>query len=200
MHLQRTVLFAGMVASLFLAAGRATAAEGPATVQAPKVQAQAAKPTGDTVQSQLEASNWVLDGKADAPRVIYTFTDPNCKYCNKFWEAARPWVDAGKVQLRHILVGVIRDDSPAKAAAILQAPDRSAALLENEKKAGQGGITPAFSVSPDVRKTLDAHRKLMMSLGFRGTPGIVVIDGQGGTKSYGGMPRPAALPEVFGPL
>ena len=85
MHLQRTVLFAGMAASLFLAAGWATAAEGPAT-------AQAAKPAGDTVQSQLEASNWVPDGKADAPRVIYTFTDPNCKYCHKFWEAARHFV------------------------------------------------------------------------------------------------------------
>lgn len=104
------------------------------------------------------------------------------------------------MQLRHILVGVIRDDSPAKAAAILQAPDRAAALMEHEKKSAQGGIAPAFSVSPDVRKTLEAHRKLMMSLGFRGTPGIVVIDSQGGTKSYGGMPRDAALPEVFGAL
>ncbi|MPT07012.1 MAG: thiol:disulfide interchange protein DsbG, partial [Delftia sp.] len=159
MHLQRTVLFAGMAASLFLAAGRATAAEGPATAQAPQAKAQTAKPAGDTVQSQLEASTWVPDGKADAPRVIYTFTDPNCKYCHKFWEAARPWVDAGKVQLRHILVGVIRDDSPAKAAAILQAPDRAAALMEHEKKSAQGGIAPAFSVSPDVRKTLEAHRK-----------------------------------------
>ncbi|WP_373769742.1 thiol:disulfide interchange protein DsbG, partial [Delftia acidovorans] len=122
MHLQRTVLFAGMAASLFLAAGWATAAEGPVTAQTPQAKAQAAKPAGDTVQAQLETSTWVPDGKADAPRVIYTFTDPNCKYCHKFWEAARPWVDAGKVQLRHILVGVIRDDSPAKAAAILQAP------------------------------------------------------------------------------
>lgn len=200
MHLQRTVLFAGMAASLFLAAGWATAAEGPVTAQTPQAKAQAAKPAGDTVQAQLEASNWVPDGKADAPRVIYTFTDPNCKYCHKFWEAARPWVDAGKVQLRHILVGVIRDDSPAKAAAILQAPDRAAALMEHEKKSAQGGIAPAFSVSPDVRKTLEAHRKLMMSLGFRGTPGIVVIDSQGSTKSYGGMPRDAALPEVFGAL
>jgi thiol:disulfide interchange protein DsbG len=42
MHLQRTVLFAGMAASLFLAAGWATAAEGPATAQAPQAKAQAA--------------------------------------------------------------------------------------------------------------------------------------------------------------
>jgi thiol:disulfide interchange protein DsbG len=193
MPLQRTALLAAMAAGLFLAAGLAPAAEGPAVPAA-------AKASGDAVSSQLQATTWVLDGKADAPRVIYTFTDPNCKYCHKFWEAARPWVDAGKVQLRHILVGVIRDDSPAKAASILQAADRPAALLEHEKKSAQGGIAPAFSVSADVRKTLEAHRKLMMSLGFRGTPGIVVLDGQGGTRSYGGMPREAALPEVFGTL
>src|SRR3546814_5178612 len=60
--------------------------------------------------------------------------DANCPYCNAFWEAARPWVDSGKVQLRHILVGIIKDDSPAKAAAILGAPDRSAALLTNERQ------------------------------------------------------------------
>lgn len=198
MFLQRPILFTAMAASLLLAAGHGLAApaDRPAVTDAP--QDPAAKAADDKLRAQLQASTWVLDGKADAPRVIYTFTDPNCKYCNKFWEAARPWVDAGKVQLRHILVGVIRDDSPAKAAAILQAKDRTAALLENEKKAGQGGITPAFSVSPDMRKTLDAHHKLMLSLGFRGTPGIVVLQETGGIKSYGGMPREAALPEVFG--
>ena len=193
MPFQRTALSAALAASLLLTAGWATAAEGSATAPA-----AAAKAADDKVRAQLEATTWVRDGKADAPRVIYTFTDPNCKYCHKFWEAARPWVDAGKVQLRHILVGVIRDDSPTKAAAILQAPDRTAALLEHEKKAGQGGIAPAFSVSPDIRKALDDHHKLMLSLGFRGTPGIVVLQETGSVKAYGGMPRETALPEVFG--
>lgn len=195
MPFQRTALSAALAASLLLTAGWATAAEGSATAPA-----AAAKAADDKVRAQLEATTWVRDGKADAPRVIYTFTDPNCKYCHKFWEAARPWVDAGKVQLRHILVGVIRDDSPTKAAAILQAPDRTAALLEHEKKAGQGGIAPAFSVSPDIRKALDDHHKLMLSLGFRGTPGIVVLQETGSVKAYGGMPRETALPEVFGTL
>ena len=181
-----------LVGSLFDAEGNDVAAEA--------VEKLVAAPMSAKMWTKLEASAWVRDGKADAPRVVYTFSDAHCPYCHKFWEAARPWVDAGKVQLRHILVGVIRDDSPAKAAAILQAPDLAAALMEHEKKSAQGGIAPAFSVSPDVRKTLEAHRKLMMSLGFRGTPGIVVIDSQCGTKSYGGMPRDAALPEVFGAL
>ncbi len=141
-----------------------------------KLEALVSKPMGDQAWAQLEKSTWVLDGKKDAPRIIYTFSDANCPYCHKFWEAARPWVDSGKVQLRHVLVGVIRQDSPAKAAAILGAADPSAALLENEHKFNAGGITPAKSVPDNIGKMLDDNQALMVSLGFRGTSGIVVRD------------------------
>ncbi|HCF1528802.1 TPA: thiol:disulfide interchange protein DsbG [Pseudomonas aeruginosa] len=164
-----------------------------------KLQELVAKPMGDRAWAQLESSTWVLDGKADAPRVIYTFSDANCPYCHRFWEAARPWVDAGKVQLRHVLVGIISQDSPNKAAAILGAPDRSAALLENENKFDRGGITPAKTVPAEVRKILEDHQMLMLTLGFRGTPGIVVRDESGALKKYNGMPRPEAMAEVLGP-
>lgn len=158
-----------------------------------------AKPMGDQDWAQLESATWVLDGKADAPRVVYTFTDANCPYCHLFWEAARPWVDSGKVQLRHLLVGVIKEDSPAKAAAILVASDPSAALLENEHKFDQGGITPAESVPDDVLKTIGENQMLMLSMGFRGTPGIVVRGDDGMIQKYHGMPQADALAEVLGP-
>lgn len=165
----------------------------------PKLLELVAKPMAERAWEQLESSTWVLDGKADAPRIVYTFSDTNCPYCHSFWEAARPWVDAGKVQLRHILVGVIREDSPNKAAAILNAPNRSAALLENENKFGQGGITPAKSVPADVSNILNDNQMLMLTMGFRGTPGIVVRDEQGALKKYNGMPQPGALAEALGP-
>lgn len=165
----------------------------------PKLLELVAKPMAERAWAQLESSTWVLDGKADAPRVVYTFSDANCPYCHSFWEAARPWVNAGKVQIRHILVGVIREDSPNKAAAILGAPNRSAALLENESRFGQGGITPAKSVPANVSKILDDNQMLMMTMGFRGTPGIIVRDEQGALKKYNGMPQPGALAEALGP-
>ncbi len=129
--------------------------------------------------TKLEASAWVRDGKADAPRVVYTFSDANCPYCHKFWEAARPWVDAGKVQLRHIMVGVIREDSPAKAAAILSARDPSAALLENEHQFDRGGIKALPNISREIAGKLDANQVLMLEMGFQGTPGILFQDAQG---------------------
>ncbi len=158
-----------------------------------------AKPMSQAAWAQLENATWVRDGKADAPRVVYTFSDPNCPYCNRFWEAARPWVDAGKVQLRHVMVGIIRQDSPGKAAAILDAKDPSAALLENETRFDKGGIKPMAEVSPRVAGILDDNRELMLSLGFRGTPGIVVMDEQGRVKKYHGMPQANALADVLGP-
>jgi len=157
------------------------------------------KSVSDKAWSQLESAKWVRDGNASAPRVVYVFTDANCPYCHRFWEASRPWVDAGKVQLRHIMVGVIREDSPAKAAAILDAADPSAALAENEKKHNRGGIAPAKSVPAGVQKMLDDNQMLMMTMGFRGTPGIVVRDGDGMLKKLKGMPQQDALADVLGP-
>ncbi len=140
-----------------------------------------------------------MDGQADAARIIYTFTDPNCPYCNAFWRASRPWVEAGKVQLRHVLVGIIKQDSPTKAAAILQASSPAQALAYNEQHHDQGGIKPAASVSPQVAKTLQQNLMLMTALGFQGTPAIVFKDAQGQVQTRSGMPQGADLENVLGP-
>ena len=76
------------------------------------------KPMTVKTWNQLEKSSWIADGSPSAPRVIYTFTDPNCPYCNKFWNDAQPWVKAGKVQVRHVLVGILRDNSAGKAGGL----------------------------------------------------------------------------------
>lgn len=165
-----------------------------------RLQDMVAKPMAKKAWQQLEKSTWVQDGRKDAPRIIYTFSDPNCPYCHKFWEASRPWVEAGAVQLRHLLVGVIRADSAPKAATILGASDRSAMLAQNEKTFAEGGIEPAKSVSPDIQKILGANQELMMSLGFRGTPGIVAMRSDGLLEKINGLPQPDALAGLLGPL
>ena len=158
-----------------------------------------AKPMSERTWKKLDESAWVRDGRADAPRVVYTFSDANCPYCHRFWEAARPWVDAGKVQLRHVMVGVIREDSPAKAAAILTAPNPSAALLENERLFDRGGIKPAASLTAEVANKLDANQVLMIELGFQGTPGILFKDAQGMVQRRSGMPQGDDMTVVLGP-
>ncbi len=157
-----------------------------------------AKPMSDRIWNKLDASAWVRDGRADAPRVVYTFSDANCPYCHRFWEAARPWVDSGKVQLRHVMVGVIREDSPAKAAAILGAPNPSAVFLQNEHDFSKGGIKPAASITPALANKLDANQVLMVELGFQGTPGILFRDAEGVVQRVSGMPQGEDMDKVMG--
>lgn len=164
-----------------------------------RLQDLVAKPMSAAIWSKLTATTWVQDGKDNAPRIVYVFSDPNCPYCNRFFDAARPWVDSGKVQLRHILVGVIKADSSTKAAAILGASDKTAALLKNEHDFTKGGIKPAANVPANIKRTLDTHAALMAELGLRGTPGIVYQDDQGLVQTVGGLPQSATLAKVMGP-
>ena len=48
-------------------------------------------PLAKEMWQKMEQSAWIADGRADAPRVVYLFSDPNCPYCTMFWEQARPW-------------------------------------------------------------------------------------------------------------
>lgn len=168
-------------------------------VGAEALQRLVAEPMSKRTWAQLESSAWIADGKPDAPRVVYAFSDPNCPFCNRFWQAARPWVDSGKVQLRHVMVGVIRPDSANKVATIFAAASPSEALERNERAYATGGIAPAATVPDDVRAKLDANEKLMVALGFQGTPGILFRDAKGMVQRRSGMPTAADLSVVLGP-
>lgn len=152
-------------------------------------------PMGKEMWAQLEASDWIKDGEDDAERIIYTFTDPNCPFCSMFWKQARPWVDAGKVQLRHIMVGILREDSAAKSAAILAAEDPEAALHQHETGDGAAAMT---DIPTDLEHRLEANHALMTQLGARATPAIFYLDEQGALQQQQGAPRPDRLKDIMG--
>ncbi|MGN8159653.1 thiol:disulfide interchange protein DsbG [Salinisphaera sp. RV14] len=157
------------------------------------------QPQQQSAWPQLEAATWIADGPASAPRTVYVFTDPNCPYCHRFYEAARPWVKAGKVQLRTILVGVLKPSSPGKAAAILAAKNPVAAYRRHEADDRTGGIQPLNPVPSSLSGKLAANDALMTGLGIRGTPGIVTRDKQGGIHIHQGMPQGDTLTDILGP-
>ncbi|MBT9569441.1 MAG: thiol:disulfide interchange protein DsbG [Thiobacillus sp.] len=157
------------------------------------------KPMTDRVWKDLEKSTWVTDGKSTAPRVVYAFTDPNCPYCNKFWNDARPWVTSGKVQVRHIMVGILGPTSPGKAAAILAAKDPQAALAQHEKNHAQGGIKPLGQIPAKTRAQLAANEKLMQAVGAQATPTILYKDASGNLQKMQGAPSGEMLTRILGP-
>lgn len=157
------------------------------------------KPMTAKIWKQLEQSSWIADGSDKARRIVYVFTDPNCPYCNKFWNDARPWVKAGKVQLRHILVGILTDTSMGKAAALLSAKDPQAALTRHEEEHASGGIKPLSHIPANIRAQIDANQDLMQQLGSSATPTIFYKDGSGNLQQLEGAPSAQALSEILGP-
>lgn len=154
------------------------------------------EPMSGEMWSNLEASHWIADGADNAPRIVYSFTDPNCPYCSMFWKQTRPWVDAGKVQIRHIMVGILREDSLGKSAALLAAKDPAAALRAHES---DKPVKPLKEVTPALAEQLKANYQLMGQLGASATPAIFYQDENGNIKQQMGAPQPDKLKEVMGP-
>jgi thiol:disulfide interchange protein DsbG len=196
-------------ACLLLAALGATAAT---QWSAGAAQTQAGpRPTWD----DLAHSHWIADGRDDAPRKVYVFMDANCKYCTKFWSDARPWVDSGKVQLRHVMVSVIAPSSAGKAATLLVDPDPAKRLSSFEQAHAFGvvrmlaggqhasledpNLQPLEPIPTRISGLIDDDERLMHAFGLQGTPGIVFRLPTGQVVT-----RPGLLPEemttVLGPL
>ena len=174
--------------------------------------AEAADPP-DARWHALQASRWIQDGRADAPRVVYQFTDPNCPYCNKLWTDSRPWVDAGRVQIRHVMVAILTPSSAAKAAALLDAPDSARALADYERRAhaptaamlASGHVRPlgddtpsAAAIPAAAQAALDDNLRLMKSLHLQATPAAAWLDDSGALQVRQGL-SPADQSQVFGP-
>ncbi|SEM31676.1 Thiol:disulfide interchange protein DsbC [Acinetobacter sp. DSM 11652] len=149
----------------------------------------------DDVWKSIEKSTWIQDGENTAARVVYVFSDPNCPYCHQFWEAARPWVNSGKVQLRHIQVGVIREESRGQIATILNSSDPAKVFNDYNKKKGKERLVVTQNISKSLQEKIDYNESLMDKYGFFSTPTMVWKNQQGEFKSMQGMAKD--LQEVF---
>lgn len=153
---------------------------------------------GEAIWQTLEDSHWVQDGADDADTVVYTFTDPNCPYCDKFRDSAAPWIEAGEVQLRHIMVGILRQSSVPKAATILGSSNPSEALSRHQSAYESGGIKPDDELDKTARRQVAENTRLMQQLGARATPTTVYRDSDGEIAAKQGAPRPGEMPAIMG--
>jgi thiol:disulfide interchange protein DsbG len=127
---------------------------------------------------RLEHATWVSEGSTHPKHIIYVITDTDCPFCHDLWLAFRP-LYRQDLQVRNVMVGIISDVSPGKAAAILEAPVPARALEQNERRWARlpndlgGGIPPLKSPKPATLAAIKANEQLMRDLGIRGTPGII---------------------------
>jgi thiol:disulfide interchange protein DsbG len=157
-------------------------------------------PTHADLLTQLEKTDVVREGPVQSTHVLYVFFDANCLYCHLTWKALQPYETAG-LQVRWVPVAYQQPSSVGRAAAIMQAPDRAAAMRMNELRYDaskyDGGIEPATTVSAAMVAQLQANTRLMQTIA-PGTPVLVWKDGAGKVRVKVGVPRLSALPEITG--
>jgi thiol:disulfide interchange protein DsbG len=155
-------------------------------------------PAGRELWQKMEKASWILDGKKTAPRVIYVFADPFCPYCKQFWQQARPWVESGKVQLRTLMVGVIKPESPATAAAIMTSKDPAKTWHDYEQSGGKLKLDVPSSIAPAQMQILNENQKIMDELGANATPAIYYLNDDNALQQVVGLPDAENLKAMMG--
>jgi len=155
-------------------------------------------PAGRELWKRMEKAEWILDGQKTAPRVVYVFADPYCPYCKQFWQQARPWVESGKVQIRTLMVGVIKPESPAAAAAILSAKDPAKSWHEYEQSNGKMTLPLPKTIPPAIMRSLNLNQKIMDDLGANATPAIYYMNDENVLQQAVGLPDAEKLKTIMG--
>lgn len=155
-------------------------------------------PAGRELWKRMEKAEWILDGQKTAPRVVYVFADPYCPYCKQFWQQARPWVESGKVQIRTLMVGVIKPESPAAAAAILSAKDPAKSWHEYEQSNGKMTLALPKTIPPAIMRSLNLNQKIMDDLGANATPAIYYMNEENVLQQAVGLPDAEKLKTIMG--
>ena len=164
----------------------------------PRVEEYVYAPMAKEMWQSLGKHRWIAEGSDKAPRIVYVFADPYCPYCTEFWEQAKPWIASGKVQLRVLLVGMLRPDSGQKAAAILMSKDPAKALADYENSKGKLALQKPDSITPEVGEALKDNLTLMDDLGGNATPSIYYLNDQGRLQQHQGKPDDDALKLIMG--
>lgn len=148
--------------------------------------------------SALAASSWLGEGPVDAARTVYVFMDPECPYCHRFWQAVQPWVSAGGVQVRYVLVDLLGAESTRQAMAILAATDPGAAFRAHES--GEEVPAAPAGTSDAAPAVLRGNLELFRELGFHAVPSSVFRGEDGALHRWPGLPAPADMADLLGPL
>ncbi|THD11335.1 thiol:disulfide interchange protein DsbG [Metallibacterium scheffleri] len=119
----------------------------------------------------------ILIGSNPKAPIVTAFFDPNCIFCHLLYKAIDPYVTAGKVRVRFVLVGVIKPDSLARATSMLMARDPAKALAVDETKFNraheEGGYPIDGLLDPALTNAVKANGNLMAKADGHGTPTLL---------------------------
>lgn len=146
---------------------------------------------GEKLDAAIQDTGFIVGKKGP---VVTAFMDPNCGYCNKFYDAITPLVNDGKVRVRYIMVGFLSPTSTARSVAILAAKSPAKALAEDEAKfAERHALTsPTSSGNAKLDKVVQENTALLGKAGAIATPALISCGKNGEITFSGGMPQDIA--------
>ncbi|MDQ6190800.1 thiol:disulfide interchange protein DsbG [Klebsiella pneumoniae] len=154
-------------------------------------------PAGQEMWKKMASAHWLQDGRKDAPIVLYVFADPSVPTASS--SGSNPaLVEAGKVQIRTLLVGVIKPESPATAAAILASSDPAKTWHDYEQSNGKMALTIPKAIPPEKMKMLNVNQQLMDDLGANVTPAIYYMNKDNMLQQVVGLPDKEKLHIMMG--
>lgn len=154
-------------------------------------------PAGQEMWKKMASAHWLQDGRKDAPIVLYVFADPSVPTASSSGSNPAP-VEAGKVQIRTLLVGVIKPESPATAAAILASNDPAKTRHDYEQSNGKMALTIPKAIPPEKMKMLNVNQQLMDDLGANVTPAIYYMNKDNMLQQVVGLPDKEKLHIMMG--
>jgi thiol:disulfide interchange protein DsbG len=128
----------------------------------------------------IQKTNYIEQGKANAPHKLYVIAEPNCSACHLLYKSLQPMIKSGQLAVRWVFVAFLRPTSVAQVATIFQAKDPIKALQADEANFDMahemGAIKPAKNVRASDKAKVEANMKFMMSNGFIATPVTIFMD------------------------
>lgn len=119
--------------------------------------------------------------------IVTAVMDPNCGYCNRFYNDVMPLVKKGEVRVRFIMVGILSQDSVSKAAAILADKNPAKALDLSEKNAGKPFSGSA--AAPEFQAQVQANTDLIQKAGQLSTPTLLICNKGHDVELIRGQPQ-----------
>ncbi len=150
------------------------------------VEKDVARGAGKTLYDALSVSNYFTMGDpSDTARVLYIFVDPDCPHCKRFIRDAYPkYLENNQIQLRVIPIGILTDESAARAATLLESQDPATLMRDH--------AFDTAKIEADNTLSLEAQSlnvNLFTLWQFGGTPILVFKDKQGEIQMVRGTPN-----------
>ena len=138
----------------------------------------------DTLLS-VEKASFGLAGDPAAPR-LWMIIDPYCSYSVRAFDALRPYVKAGRIQLAVVPISILDyedngQSTPAAQSLLSQTPDKMVEAWDHQNF--------RLAASESAPALLEKNNRIAEAIGLRGTPTLVWRKADGSAGEIDGIPK-----------